>query len=57
MKTIKYDSETMLPCEIAEMISVCMKRIQGHPAEDDKVNCDMSHLKGELIRWFADKQI
>ena len=53
-KILEYHSEKVLPEEIAEKIKETECRINEHRYEPDKINCDMSHLKGYLIRWFAD---
>lgn len=53
---IKYESDTVLPPEIDEMIEQMKKRIQDNRLEPDKIEIYISNFRGSLIRWFAKNQ-
>ena len=53
IKTILYESETLLPKELAEKFDLAHERIRENRNELDKIHCIMSNLKGDVIRWLA----
>ena len=56
MRVIKYESDKMLPEEIANQIELMQERILSSYLETDKTICSIGNLKGYLVRWFAEKQ-
>lgn len=56
MKTLKYESELVLPDEIDLQLKSMERRILDDLYEPDKVLCNIGNFRGYLIRWFADKQ-
>lgn len=57
MKTIRYESEVMLPGEIEHELNLMRVKILDSRLEPDKIIGNIETFKGSLIRWFADKQV
>ena len=55
--TIQYESDTLLPKELAEEFEKMRKRIHENRYEPDKIEIFISNMKGELIRWIDANKI
>jgi hypothetical protein len=55
-KQLNYNSGTVLPMEIMELISETEKRVQNSRLEGDKINCAFGYLTFNLVKWFAENQ-
>ena len=53
---IEYESDTLLPDSIADKFHTAIDNINQVRGERDKVNCILSKLKGDVIRWLAANQ-
>jgi hypothetical protein len=56
IQRIKYESDTLLPKEIAKLFAKTIDRIIDVRYEEDKINCTISQLKGDIIRWLSNNK-
>ena len=59
MKTvmIEYNSNTFLPKEISKKFDKAIEDVINVRYENDKINCVISKLRGDVISWLADNGI
>jgi len=53
-RILEYESETVLPREIAEMLDEWQEPIVEMCREGDKARCFFGVIRKALIVWFAD---
>lgn len=55
--TIQYESETLLPKELAEEFEKMRKRIYENRYELDKIEIFIGNMKNSLTRWIDANKI
>ena len=59
MKTriIEYESDTLIPTEVASMFKRCEGRILRDNLEEDKLVMHLGGLKAEILNWLDDNLV
>ena len=53
-RILEYESETVLPREVAEILETYYESVLAICREGDKLDCYLGSMRHALIVWFAD---